>query len=416
MPMPRKVLKTSKIKKTFNFTIKQLSAIKVIASHLYTLLEGGSRSGKTFLAIWVIIHRAIKYPGTDHLVARQVFAHAKASLWLKTIPDVLRICYPGVRVKLNNSDFILTLIDTDSRVWLFGLDDKERTEKVLGNEYATIFLNEASQISYLSYTTVITRLNPPKDVPPRLIIDYNPPSKKHWGFLLFHRHVEPLSGEPLKKTERFGRIKMNPSDNLANLSEGYIDTLKDLPPDRQARFLHGEYVDPTGLIYKEFLESMIIDREVECAEYIVGVDLITYAAVLIGILAERVYILDEIGGGNMLASELNTLMVGRWQKYLYTAYLDWNLGEAGTREFAHSVMAEKGAGSVEAGISLIRDKMDKGKFFIHNKCYRTRGEIESYRRDENGKIIKADDHYCDAARMAIYSTRRKGAGGTINVY
>jgi hypothetical protein len=62
-----------------------------------------------------------------------------------------------------------------------GVDDKERAEKILSNEYATIFLNEVSQILYETRDMLLTRLNPPRDVPAKELIDYNPPSINHWG-------------------------------------------------------------------------------------------------------------------------------------------------------------------------------------------------------------------------------------------
>ena len=33
-------------------------------------------------------------------------------------------------------------LENKSEIWIGGLDDKERVEKILGKEYATIFLNE----------------------------------------------------------------------------------------------------------------------------------------------------------------------------------------------------------------------------------------------------------------------------------
>jgi hypothetical protein len=48
--------------------------------------------------------------------------------------------------------------EQQSQIWVGGLDDKERVEKILGQEYATIFLNECSQIPYESVLVARTRL------------------------------------------------------------------------------------------------------------------------------------------------------------------------------------------------------------------------------------------------------------------
>jgi len=314
----------------------------------------------------------------------------------------------GVKYKENKSDWFLTL-PGGSEIWLGGLDDKERAEKILGNEYATIYPNEASQISYQSISLLKTRLNPPKGVPPKFLIDYNPPSKRHWGYKIFHNHIDPISDEPLRNPDDYAWISMNPQDNLENLSEDYLSTLEDLSERDRQRFLHGKYLDPIGAIYHRFNESMIIEEAPDCDDYIVGVDLITYAAVLVGRISGQVVLIDEMGGDDLVASELNRMIVSRWAKYKYSAYIDWNLSKSGTREFDNSRLAIKGPGSVDAGIDTVNRYMEEGNFFLCSRCYKTRGEIEDYRRDENGKIIKEDDHFIDAMRYAIFSTERSKA-------
>jgi hypothetical protein len=77
-----------------------------------------------------------------------------------------------------------------SQVWFGGLDEKERTEKILGQEYVTILLNEISQIPYASRNLAITRLaqkctykvNGVERLMRLLeLADCNPPSKAHWA-------------------------------------------------------------------------------------------------------------------------------------------------------------------------------------------------------------------------------------------
>lgn len=44
-----------------------------------------------------------------------------------------------------------------SQSWITGLDDKERVENILGQQYATPYFNESSQIPYASVGTAISR-------------------------------------------------------------------------------------------------------------------------------------------------------------------------------------------------------------------------------------------------------------------
>ena len=173
----------------FTKTQKQIEAVRLLtAEPKYTLLFGGSRSGKSFIIIRQIILRALKEAGSRHLVVRFAFNHAKRSLWHDTIPKVLALCFPGVKPALNKSDWFLEF-PNGSQIWLGGLDDKDRTEKVLGNEYATIFVNESSQISYPSYSTLLTRLAQNTGLVNRVFLDCNPPSTAHWTYKLFVQHL-----------------------------------------------------------------------------------------------------------------------------------------------------------------------------------------------------------------------------------
>ena len=145
---------------SFKKTSDQDAATDLLISDAgHVLLYGGSRSGKTFLFIYALFFRALKCK-SRHAMLRYRFAHAKQSLVYGTIPEVFRVCFPELGSSdsyLNKSDWFYKL-PNGSEVWIGGLDDKERTEKILGNEYSTIYFNECSQIPYSSVLTARTRL------------------------------------------------------------------------------------------------------------------------------------------------------------------------------------------------------------------------------------------------------------------
>ena len=213
-----------------------------MSQFIEVLLEGGSRSGKTFIAIYAIIARCLQNDDSRHLIVRRHFNHVKQSIWYQTIPVVLKIAFSGVRVKDNRSDWFLEF-ENGSQIWIAGTDDKERIEKILGSEWDTIYINEASQVPFDTYETLKTRLNPAQDIKPLLLIDYNPPSMNHWGFLIFHKGLNPETRQPLSDKTRYAMIRMNPLDNVENLSADYIKTLESMSESKQRRFLRGEYSD-----------------------------------------------------------------------------------------------------------------------------------------------------------------------------
>ncbi|PNG25504.1 phage terminase large subunit [Methylocella silvestris] len=209
----------------------------------YTCLAGGTRSGKTFLILRAIIIRALQAEESRHAVLRFHANAARASIALDTLPRVMRLCFPKETLRERRQDGYFEL-GNGSRIWIGGLDDKDRVEKILGLEYATIFLNEASQIPYSSAIIAFTRL---AQIAPligqRAFVDLNPVGKTHWTNQLFGEKRDPVSKQPLPDPESYCRAFLNPPDNRANLSPEFLTSLSHLPEKQRKRFLEGVYVD-----------------------------------------------------------------------------------------------------------------------------------------------------------------------------
>lgn len=248
-------------------TVKQTEALNLLASTaIYLLLDGGSRSGKTYVIIYAMVKRALKAPGARQAILRFRFAHIKSSIVYDTFPKVMENEFPNVTYNINRSDWFATF-PNGSEIWFGGLDDKHRTEKILGNEYISIFFNESSQISWSSVGIVISRLaqkvfqviqdRQPVELQPRLYFDCNPPNKLHWIYLLFKKFVDPDTKEALPTPSQYVSLKMNPRDNEANLTSQYLETLKGLPARLRKRFFDGEYADatPNALFSDDIIET-----------------------------------------------------------------------------------------------------------------------------------------------------------------
>jgi len=145
-------------KPTCILTARQIEANDLLGGEAkHICLVGGARSGKTFLLVRAVLMRALRERGSRHLIARLRKNHVVASIGRDTLPKVFELCFPGVPYKLDQSESFLTL-PNKSAIWLGGLDDKKRVEKILGTEFSTIYLNECSQIPLASVDTVRTRL------------------------------------------------------------------------------------------------------------------------------------------------------------------------------------------------------------------------------------------------------------------
>ena len=236
-------------------TEKQIAACEVLNNHQHSLIYGGSRSGKTTIIIRNIVLRAMMTP-SRHLVGRFRFNHAKTSLWYDTIPKVMRMEFPGVAYHMNKSDWFMTIpVDAkagggQSEIWLGGFDDKERVEKILGNEYSTMFLNECSQIKYDAVTLLRTRLAENSGLRLRAYYDCNPSGKAHWTYQEFIKGLIPGTKE--KSILDTGYMTINPYDNAVNLPEEYFNILKSLPKRQRERFLDGLFLqDVDGALWTD---------------------------------------------------------------------------------------------------------------------------------------------------------------------
>lgn len=266
----------------FKLTDRQEEAMSVLSGPAtHGMLFGGSRSGKTFLLVRNIVLRALKARKSRHAILRYRFNHIKASIILDTFPKVMDLCFPGVIYSLSKTDWFVSL-PNESEIWFGGLDDKERTEKILGQEYATIYFNECSQIPSGSQSIAITRLaqlaqtTPGNYLVPRAFYDMNPTDKVHWAYKLFIQKVDPETKKPLPDPENYVSFRINPEDNLQNLSSNYLKTLQSLSPRLQKRFLRGEFSDgtPNALFSDEKIETWrVIDGDIpDLVRVIVAVD------------------------------------------------------------------------------------------------------------------------------------------------
>lgn len=267
-------------------TARQLEAQEVLAGDAtHVVLYGGSRSGKTFLLVRNVCARALKAPKSRHAILRFRFNAIKASVVMDTFPKVMDLAFPGVKYVLSKTDWFAEF-DNGSQVWFAGLDDKERTEKILGMEFATIYLNEASQIPQGSRDIAVTRLAQAVDqvyqgrearpLKPRMYYDCNPPSKSHWSYKLFVQKIDPDTKQPLSKPNDYAYFQINPQDNAENISAGYLDTLTSLSARLQKRFLRGEFADatPNALFRDEDIDKWrVIDGKTpDMVRLVVAVD------------------------------------------------------------------------------------------------------------------------------------------------
>jgi len=239
---------------------------RAVSQNHEIMLFGGAGSSKTWTHLHTTAQRAGLMEGSRHLCVRKRFEHAKASTW-NSLKEMVELEWPGLweacSTNKGGGSWVL-FFPNGSEIHVGGLDDKERIEKWLGSEWATIYLNEVSEIQDEKDVELISsRLR--QKIPGRhlLLLDMNPPSKKHWSY---SRYIEK---------DAVGRvaIKINPIDVKENLPASYIQRLENLPDRLRQRFLHGEFVsDVEGALWSwEMLEGIKHDKD-DFIRVVVGVD------------------------------------------------------------------------------------------------------------------------------------------------
>jgi len=246
-------------------TAKQVKAWSMLTSqHLGKFFfGGGKRSGKTDVVIEFINARALQYPGSAQLIARKNRNAAEESIWGPTgsLTKYLHKFIPKPMYERNEAKLRLDFYN-GSVIQVGGLDDKERTEKTFGNEYLTIYLNEATQLTWATAQTAFTLASQVchddqgYQGVPKIILDCNPRGPRHWVKRACIEHIDPKTNQRLADADDWGVISnWTPYDNLANLSPEYVKTLENLPSVMRDRMLSGLWTDNEGLVYNEFNEQ-----------------------------------------------------------------------------------------------------------------------------------------------------------------
>jgi phage terminase large subunit-like protein len=246
---------------TFKLTAKQIEANDLLGGQsTHVMLSGGSRSGKTILILRAIAIRAMAASRSRHAILRYRFNACKTKIAMASWPEMMEGFFPQIPYNMNKEDWFF-VFPNRSEVWFGGLDDKQRSEKILGGEYVGCFLNECSEIPWNGRNMALTRLAQNVKVDKdegrvlrlKMFYDQNPPRKGHWTYKLFELKVDPDTKRALADSSQYVSLRMNPDDNKENLPKEYVNIiLPGMSARFQRRFRFGEYAeDAPGALFNE---------------------------------------------------------------------------------------------------------------------------------------------------------------------
>lgn len=356
----------------FNLNVGQKKAREVLVGigARFFLLVGGSRSGKTAFDVSCIIDRAMNAPSSRHLIVRKEGSAAKRAIVKDTFPKTWEMKFGKECEKPKFKEIYGYFpLFNGSEIWVGGLNDEKAMERILGNEYATIYMNEASECSYSSFLLLKTRLAQVAKtlsgaaLIQRFFVDLNPTVDAHWTHKLWLEGIEPQDGKLIDKS-KYSHIFINPMDNKENLTQEYLDDLDSLPERQRKRFRDGVYSsdDENALWRRSFIkyENVLPDmvRVVVAIDPAISNDIGSdeTGIVVMGLGAD--------GKGYVLADESGKFRPEEWARRAISAYHTYD---------ADRIVAEinQGGAMVEA---TIKAQQRANEFIPYKGVHATRGK------------------------------------------
>jgi PBSX family phage terminase large subunit len=374
------------------------------------LLDGGSRSGKTFaicllLAYWA---RLFLDPGLRILICRSKLIDCKATILEQTFIPILETFFKGYyyRSSIENSIVVYHLFN--SEIWCSGLDNATRSDKVLGSEYNVIYVNECLDVAPLVREKLRSRLaRKVKGFRNCLIADCNPGNPQHYIYNRFYNFKDE-KGNKLPDNLKLFKANFIPEDNLENLADGYIErNLDSMSGSSKERFRYGRWANVEGAVHTNILADHIITCNKDLLYYddvVCGMDFGHYSCfVVIGIKNGKAYIIYNF----KVLSGTTTDIICALKKipYLrrYMIYADHE-NDRITEIASEGFLIKPAYKEVGAGDSSV----NSFEIFFDNDCMDTYNCMLNMRKqqDKDGnfidKHVKENDHEDDASRYALH--------------
>ena len=348
----------------------------------------------------------------------------------------------SVRVPKLATDF--TIFGERCRI-ISGADAHSAAEKLQGANVKAIIVDEAATLDFELFDQAIGRLRHGDHT--KLIVTFNPRNPKHWLKAKFIDKIGDAENPGELYHLGWRHVQMWMGDN-PGLSERYKNTqrtARDPKSKEYARDICGLWTADDGLVYSSFDEkrNVVARGELPPMARLLAVgmdygDTSPSGAVLLGVDEEfeKLWVIDEFGNdgaadGHMAPTEL----VGRLAAWLNSIELpnqEWvppvenvwiDPGGGGT-PFISQVLAEpcmrayrvgpvsKKPGSVIDGVRTIQSLLWTGRLVIADSCTNLLDEFLAYTYDAEASerrgetvIKKGNDHYLDAMRYAVFTTR-----------
>lgn len=348
-----------------------------------TVMQGGSRSGKTYnILIWFIV-KLLQENGKTFTVVRQSLPSIKGSV-LRDFIDILSRLGIYSEDNHNKTEQIYQL--NGNTIEFVSAD---QPQKIRGRARDYLFCNEANELSYEAWMQLIMRTSG------KIVIDYNPSDVSSW----IYDDVIPRNDADFYITT----FKDNPFLPRELVDE--LERLKDADPNYWRIYGLGERGLSQDLIYTHYrtIKEMPLDGEV-----VYGLDFgfnVPSALVKVVFVEKEAYVQELLYETKLttedLAERIMRLNIDKYDEIFCDAAEPKTI-ESLSRLGLNVKPANK---DVSEGIKTVKAT----PLFIHEESVNLLKELKNYRwkTDRNGnkldQPVKFNDHITDALRYAIYS-------------
>lgn len=348
-----------------------------------TVMQGGSRSGKTYnIMIWFIV-KLLQENGKTLTIVRQSLPSIKGTV-LRDFIDILGRLGIYSEDNHNKTDQIYQL---NGNVIEFVSADQP--QKIRGRARDYLFCNEANELSYEAWMQLIMRTSG------KIVIDYNPSDVASW----IYDSVIPRDDADFFITT----FRDNPFLPKELVDE--LERLKDADPNYWQIYGLGERGLSQDLIYTHYKTTEKMPEE---GEVVYGLDFgfnVPSALVKVVFYENMAYAQELIYETRLTTEDLGEKMLAlgldRYDEIFCDAAEPKTI-ESLSRLGFNVKPANK---DVTEGIRAVKST----PLFIHHESVNLLKELKNYRwkTDRNGnkldQPVKFADHICDALRYSIYS-------------
>ena len=368
-----------------------------------TILQGGTRSGKSYCAVQWLIVQALQRPNSMISIVRKSFPSLRISALrdFKDIMNKLGLWFDDSWKASENSYFF----HNGSIIEFLSVQDSERRK---GTKRDYLFIDEANELDYEDFFQLFIRTNF------KTILAYNPsfPPQTHWITQDTHKHPEAKVF--------ISTYNDNPFLEQTIVSE--IERLRETSPSYWTVYGSGEFGMVEGLIFDNFSITDNIEEGAQLLGY--GMDFgftnDETACVALWKGEDCIYLDEMFYMKGLFSSDIIRMLRGCfdvWGKGLVIGdSADPRMLEEIYRGGINIKKADKGRDSILVGIDI----MKQHKIKITKSSTNLISEFYSYQwlKDKANNVVnepdpRSKDHGIDASRyitMEMLSTKKTNVG------